>query len=154
MSTYPTVADVRAAITSHAPGPAHPAGPSVADVRARLSGRGPIRGNPAAQATTENIIGTEFLQPSQEDDREGSAPAPAVPARAAGSNSGDPAIAPNAATESPGSPLDHAMPGHAALAAAGIDTIEDLRAVADLTRIKGIGRATARSIEQWLEGRS
>lgn len=150
MATILTVTDVRAAITAPASGPAHPAGPTVADVRARLYGHGQRHdqpsGDPAARATTEKTDGSMIHG-------DGTDPAPAldVPARAAGPNTGDPANDTYAPIEYPGSPLAHDMPGHAALAAAGIDTLEDLRAVADLTQIDGIGPATARKIQEWLE---
>lgn len=150
MATILTVTDVRAAITAPAKGPAHPAGPTVADVRARLYGHGHPSGDPAAPATTEKTDGSLIHG-------DGKHPAPAltaVPASAAGPNTGDPAVNTFAPLHYTGSPLDPTMPGHAALAAAGIETIDDLRAVADLTAIKGIGKATARSIDQWLEDQS
>lgn len=44
------------------------------------------------------------------------------------------------------------FPGHAALKSAGITTYAQLRKVGDLTKIDGIGEATAAKIQEALEG--
>lgn len=46
--------------------------------------------------------------------------------------------------------LPEDFPGHAALAAAGVDTYGKLRKVSDLTEIEGIGPATAEKIQEAL----
>lgn len=57
--------------------------------------------------------------------------------------------------ESEDTPLPDDFPGADALGAGGIHSLEGLRALleagADLTKLKGIGKATARKIEEALE---
>ena len=151
MSRNPTAAEVRAAIRAQgtAPAPAEAQTPqtpaqTVADVRAVLAGLD--RGSPVEGATTENP--SADTAPGTEQN---SAPAlPVPPAPPTGSDTlADVPETTNAAPDA-GQGLPHDVPGHAALAAAGIETIDDLLAAGDLTQIDGIGPVTADRIHNWM----
>lgn len=134
----PTTADVRATLARPAGAVQDdaPAGPTVADVRAAL------RGQPPAAATTKQT--TERTNTS--------APVLDVPAAAGGSyTTADDVLAAVEEIHQADRPLPDDVPGHAALLAAGITTIEQLWTVDDPTRIDGIGPATARKLEDWIQ---
>lgn len=162
MAATLTAADVRAAIAAEAArrtqhdldlarGTVAPAAQPVrtaADVRAHLAGL--ESGSPTGDATTENLPGAN----APGTDEKLSAPALESPAPPVGSDTPRGATAMTNAdnqTMEPDTPgaawgLPDDMPGHAALAAAGILTMADLLAVDDLTGIDGIGPATAHKI--------
>lgn len=48
------------------------------------------------------------------------------------------------------SSLPEALPGRDAFEAAGITSIEEIRALENPTKVKGVGKATAKELAEWL----